>query len=122
MPLRPPTSHRAHNDQDRTRVALAETELKELEVQKCGWSLNSTFLCPLRAHGYLHSVLLFLSQLQDHSGNGKNDRVTSMVTLKGGHQSDTSTDQEWLQVSGHRAMAVSSYDSSMYAYRYTSIW
>lgn len=48
-------------------------------------------------------MLLSLSQLQDHSGNGKNDRVTSMVTLEG-HQPDTSThqDQEWLEVAGHR--------------------
>lgn len=41
-----------------------------------------TLLCPLRAHCCPGSEWLPPSQFPDHSGNGRNVRVTSMVTFE----------------------------------------
>lgn len=64
------------------------------------WSEKSHLSLSPKATRLPSKCVALSTPLQDHSGNGKNDRVTSMVTLEGGHQPDTSIDQEWLEVSG----------------------
>lgn len=62
---------------------------------------NSTLICPLRARCCPQSVWLPPSQFPDHSGNGRNVRVTSMVTLEVTvTQPDNSTRQEGLWLLG----------------------
>lgn len=53
-------------------------------AQRCGMTpvRSVTLLCRLRARCCLLSVWLPPSQFPDHSGNGRNARVTSMVTFE----------------------------------------
>lgn len=59
-----------------------------------------TLLCLLRAHCFPGSVWLPPSQFPDHSGNGRNVRVTSMVTFEVTVTSGQRHRQEGLSAAG----------------------